>query len=293
MPFEELPDDIAQFFANGGELPASLITEQTPVETAATGTTATPAATTPAEVTAPAEPVVTAPAENPYAARLIAERDAQVKSLTDQLADLKAKIEKANEPAAPDPNIDPLGSLTHQLGKLQKQLDTLVTAQTETKEMTLQEKQAQAFFNKVNGDIADFKKDHADYGDAYNHLVKMRTQDFIDMGMSKEEAQTAMNQEEMQITHRALASGKNPGAVAYAMAQRYGYKPAAPVQTPENKLDAIKKGLEASKTTERATPPETGNVTLENVAQLSEAELNKTVENDWEGLFGKRKGIFG
>lgn len=294
MPFEELPDDIAQFFANGGELPASLLAEATPTEPAVTATPATAATVAePVAPTEPVEPVATEPADSGYASRVIAERDAKVLELSTALDELKKQIAKASEPAAPDPNVDPLGSLTHQLGKLQKQLDTLVTSQTEVQTQTLQEKQAQAFFTQVNNNIASFKTTHADYDDAYKHLVKMRTQDFMDMGMSKDEAQNAMNQEEMQITVRAMQAGKNPGAIAYSMAQRYGFKASAAPVPPENKLDTIKKGLEASKTTEAATPSNTGKVSLETLDTLSDSELNKAVADDWEGLFGKRKGIFG
>lgn len=289
MPYEELPEDIAAFFSSGGELPESL--KPAPVEAVATPAPA-PTPAPEAVVDAPAPAPTPAPAGDPYAARLIADRDAQIKQLSDSLADLKAKIERANEPAAPDPNTDPLGHLTHQFKTLQKQLDTLIGAQTEQATMTVQERQAQAFFAKVNGDIADFKGTHADYDKAYEHLVKMRTQDYIDMGMTREEAGNAMGQEEMQIVQRALHAGKNPGAVAYGMAQRYGYKAPAPTPAPENKLDTIKKGIAASETVKSGNPPEV-DVSLENLETLSDSALNKQVEDNWEGLFGKKKGIFG
>lgn len=292
MAFEELPPEYAEFFTNGGELPATLAAEHEAQLAEAPAPTPAPAAT-PAPTPAPVvDEAPVAPTANPYLERLLAEKDNQLKLVSNQIEELKLKIAKAQEPAAPDPAVDPLGSLQHQLKSLQTKLDNVLNAQTESQTMSVQEKNAQQFFNHVNSQIAEFKTTHTDYDAAYKHLIEVRKQDFRDQGMTADEAARSMGQEEMQIVQRAVTIGKNPAEIAYSMAKRYGYKPTAAVVT-ENKLETIKKGLEASQTTERGTPPSTGKVSLDNIESASDSDLNKAVENDWEGLFGKRKGIFG
>jgi hypothetical protein len=113
------------------------------------------------------------------------------------------------------------------------------------------------------------------------------------MGFTEQQIRVALGNEEMQITKPALALGKNPAELVYNFAKRYGFQAKAPVPTPENRLEMIKKGMDASQTLDRSTPPEVGKITTDNISQASEAQIQKMVEDDWEGLFGKSKnGIF-
>ena len=113
------------------------------------------------------------------------------------------------------------------------------------------------------------------------------------MGYTEQQIRAALGNEEMQITKQALALGKNPAELVYNFAKRYGFQAKAPVPTPENKLAMIQKGMDASATLERGTPPDAGKITTDNIAQASEAQINKMVADDWEGLFGKSKnGLF-
>src|SRR5258708_2234242 len=150
MAFEELPPEYAEFFNNGGELPTALAAEQAAAAAAVPAPSPAPTATpvavestpaaTPAPATIPDAPV--APTTNPYLERLLAEKDSQVTQLADQIKALQDRITKATEPAAPDPLVDPLGHLNHQLKTMQANLDKLITSQTEATTQTTQDRQA-------------------------------------------------------------------------------------------------------------------------------------------------------
>jgi|ERR1700692_220955 len=298
MAFEELPAEYASFFNSGGELPDALLAEHKPAPV----TPQPVAVETPAEVVAPVvpeakvetpTPAPVVPETNPFAVQLLQEKENQLNELQKKIAELTGKIDRAAEVPAPDKTLDPLGYMTHQMEKLQAQIDAMTKAQTETTAQTQQQREAEQFMNTVRSQVAAFEKATPDYQEAYKHLMTTRMQDFTDLGMTKEQIQQNLANEEMLITRQALAAGKNPAELVYSMAKRYGFKAAPAPVAPENKLDTIKKGMEASKTAERATPPESGKVTLETALQASDRDLTQAVDKQWEELFGGKKGIFG
>jgi len=299
MAFEELPEAYDAFFKSGGELPESLLAEHKPVEPVTpppVAAAATEAVETAAEPVAKVETPAPAPAvpntETNFAVQLVQEKERQLEELQKKIAELTGKIEKATEAPPPDKTLDPLGYMTHQMEKLEAQLAAMKEAQEAAKTQSTQEQQAQAFMQHVRSQVEAFEKATPDYQEAYKHLMQTRTQDFKDLGMTDQQVAQNLANEEMMITQQAIKSGKNPAEMVYAMAKRYGFKAAPAKVTPENKLDTIKKGLEAGKTAERSTPPDAGKITLETALNASDRELNNAVANSWEELFGQKKGIF-
>lgn len=300
--FEALPAGYEEFFNSGGEtLPPGETHVEAPVEEAAprveTVAEQTPPVIPPEGVVVETTPQVTAPVPDPALERFRTEADAHQRALEKRLSGMQAEIVRLTNPpkeeVAPDPQLDPLGHLNHQIQQANKQLSAMQAQKLEEAKVAAQQEQANRFMSAVNSQVQDFMKTHADYQEAYKHVVAMRTQDFTDMGMTQEQAREAMGQEEMRITAQAFQANKNPAEMLYGMAQRYGYKPAAaaPVaQTAENKLDTIRKGMEAAKGAERGTPsPEP---TLESLKGASDRDINRMVENNWEQMFGKSKDIF-
>lgn len=290
MAFQELPAEYDEFFKSGGELPTALLAEHKPE-------VPPPVAKVEPEVVVAVEPVekpapIVVPETNPFAVQLLQEKERQLDDLNKKIAELTGKIEKASETPPPDKTLDPLGFMTHQMEKLQAQLDAMTAAQTAAKDQTTQETQAQQFMNHVKGQVAAFEKATPDYQDAYKHLMTTRSQDFKDLGMNEQQINQNLANEEMMITRQALAAGKNPAEMVYTMAKRYGFKAAAVKVEPDNKLATIQKGLEAAKTGERSTPPDAGKVTLETALNVSDRELTQAVDKQWEELFGTKKGIF-
>lgn len=321
MAFETLPPEYQSFF-DTGELPASMqgeaeaaaaeaarvAAEQAANDEAVRVAAGQPQVVTPPVVTPPVtepaliDPAPQAPTSNPYLERLLAERDNQQAALQKQLADAQEQLKKLTEVAPPDPMTDPLGFLAHKIDATQKEIAALRASQTQVTEQQAQQAEVNAFLQNVDAHVKAFTATHPDYNDAYKHLATMRMQDFKDVGMTDAQAKQAFGQEEVGITQRALQMGKNPAEIAYGMATRYGYKagavtpvtpntPAA-VKVADDKLDAIKKGLEASKEATRGVPV-ADVADVANLRNMSDKDLNKLVESDWDSVFGKSKGIFG
>lgn len=323
MAFEELPPEYKSFF-DTGELPASMqgeadaaaaetariaaeqVANDEAVRVAAEAAEAAKVVVPPVvePVVAPLiEPAPQPPANNPYLERLLAENDATAKRLQEQLTEAQNQLKKLTEVAPPDPMTDPLGFLAHKIDATQREIAALRESQTQQTQQQTQQAEVNAFLANVNNQVQAFTATHPDYQDAYKHLATMRMQDFQDVGMTPEQAKQAFGQEEIGITQRALQMGKNPAEIAYGMATRYGYKagvvapvvpntPAAKVVAAEDKLDAIKKGLEASKEATRGVPVADA-TDVANLRNMSDKDLNKLVESDWDSVFGKSKGIFG
>lgn len=283
---ENLPADWDQFFTNNGEVPASLQTET--VETVE-GPVEKPVVE--AVVEEAAKPVVEAPGVDlSQYERMLNGIQEQNRLLQQQLEAVKASIPKPAEPQAPDPTTDPLGNLQFQMQAIQKQISDLTSGTQEQHKATVQETQMKNFIDTVNSQVSTFKTTHADYDDAYNHLVKTRVADFVDRGMNATQAREAVGKEEMEIAARAVQNGKNPADIAYNMAKRYGYvaKVAAKVE-PENKLDTIRKGIESTKDVESEAGKE--ELSLANLREADDKQLDRLVRNDWDGIFGKKSSV--
>jgi len=297
--FEQIPADIQEFFTTG-QLPESLASQQA---TAPTSTVQTAAA--PAEVEAPkpspASPSSVEPPPAPQLPdlsvyeRLLEAQQAREAELRQQLETVKGQMAKLMAVPAPDPTTDPLGYLNHQMKTIQDQINAMqnqTQQQTQTQE---QQAQVQQFVGAVNSQINAFKATNPDYDAAYKHVIDARMQDYRDMGMTESQARQTLGQEESNIALRAMQQGKNPAEVVYKMAQRLGYKAQAAKPTDgATKLETIRKGQQASETVQASSRGEpTGEISIETLKNASEADLNKMVENDWEKIFGKSKGIFG
>lgn len=303
MAFEELDPEIAAFFNNRGELPANTAEEDVPAAAAETSTDAADDATESGvaehhvEIPDPAAQSIVAPApvappSNPYLERLLEETSARTKQLEAQAAELRAKLEEKAAPVAPDPTVDPLGYLAFKIdenAKLTKQLQEQIAAQQQT---TTADTQINKFIQTVEAQVADFMKSHQDYPKAYEHLVNLRMEEYALRGMTKKQADEALNQEQTQITQAALSSGHNVGEVVYALAQKYGYKPqtTTAVVPPKSKLDALKEGIETGTPVERGTPPT--HVSVDNLKNMTEREINEVVadEDKWAKLMGHKHG---
>jgi len=293
MAFEELPADYDTFFKTG-ELSDALKAQMTPpVDT-------TVAPTPPVETVVEAKPVVadpppvTTPApdqSNVYLQQLLRDREEAGKLMGEQMKQLQAKIDQMSAPPAPDPATDPLGAMMHQMKQMEKQIADFQKGATETQAQATQQQQAQQLLNHVKQQIGEFSKTHADYQQAYEHLKSVRTADYTEMGLTQAQIIQQLGNDERTIVQQALQQGKNPAELVYSFAKRYGYVPPVATPTPEEKLETIKKGLEASKQVTQAAPPATG-YTLDAAKVASDRDLTNMVENHWEEMMGGRKGIF-
>lgn len=260
----------------------------------------------PAPVPAP-EPVLApepapVPANDPSAdlQRILAQEAARREQLEQSLAKLQKQIEDATKPLPepePDAQKDPLGAMMHKMQKIMQDVETLKTGLTQQAQQAQQATRMQEFVSGLRQVRDEFAKQQPDFMDAYQHLRRARAEDLRDVGVPETEIQKALLQDEMAVSHNAIAQGKNPAAVIYGMAKRYGYVPKTPAGTPApspvDKIAALAKGAAAAVAPPRADTAV--DLTLDGLKDAGDADLDKLVQDEklWGRLVGgSRPDIF-
>lgn len=269
------------FFATG-ELPAELVAQQTPA----------PAIVPTTQIVAP----VTEPAIAPFDTTDLLRRSleeaqaARVRAET-QLEELKRQSETANQPKiqAPDPNLDPLGSMMHQLDQMNKTVVNLEQKLSQEQQNNLLKQQFEQFTNSIREIKQNYEKTVPDFQAAYDHVRAVRTEDLRMVGVPAEQISQVLLQDELNIAQNAIKSGRNPAEEMYKMAKRYGYAPkaaAAMPTLPTEKLANIVKGQQTSKDLPRADIG--AELTTEGLRDAGDSDLNKLVQDDklWAKLVG-------
>lgn len=266
-----------------------------PLELAALGNAPAPAPA-PAPAEPPAVPPAPAPAPAPDATEILRQ---SLQEAQRQVAELQA-AQKTQPPApapadpGPDATVDPVGALLHQIKGVQEQIKAIQEAQAQTTEQSTQMQRFQAFQQQVLGLRAEFEKTHADFNDAYQHLRTVRASDLAEFGMTKDQINQTLFQEEVALSEKAIREARNPAEVAYEMAKRHGYTPkaAAPAPAPAPAgpdAAAIARAQSASRQLPAAAPAGGDTeLTLDGLRQASDADINKLVLNDasWKKLTG-------
>jgi hypothetical protein len=287
---------VEQKFFETGELPPELAglasgTGTPPAAPPATSTGVPPAAASPSPPAASPPPVtVTPPA--PDDSDAMRQLRATTQAMTQRLAELTEKLEKANQPPppqAPDPAVDPLGALMHEIKTMNGKMAEMEQRMTQGQQMTAQQQQFQAFVENIKAVKAEFIKTTPDFNAAYAHLRNTRMQDLRDVGVPEDQIPQVLLQDELAVAQNAIATGKNPAAVIYGMAKRYGYQGAAPAPAAgQTKLADLKQGLAASTNVPPATPDPA--LTVESLKDAGDADLDKIVQDDkqWARVVGNR-----
>jgi hypothetical protein len=228
----------------------------------------------------------------------------QLAAAQQQAAQLAAALEaaqqqrKAAEPPPPDPDTDPLGSMLHQLDKVNKSVTDI---QAEITNQQNQQQQLSAF-NRFQAQVQTLRDQFAitapDFQDAYNHLRNNRLSDLRQLGFDEASASRQVFQEEVALSQAAINQGRNPAESIYEMAKRHGYAKSAtapatptanaPVPPAQPKLTSIKAGVESSPPNLPRTPG-TEEITLESLREASDSDLNRLVSDPaaWSKIAGK------
>lgn len=247
---------------------------------------------TPAPTAAPIAATEPAPDPNAFLREAIANSNAQIAALSKQIADMQSATIKPPEVVAPDPNVDPLGSMFHRLDQVNK---TVADLQKQLLEQQTQQKQIEAFNNfqrQVTALKDEFAKTHTDFDAAYKHLRDARTADLKAFGMPDADIQKTLFQEEFNLSQACVGSMKNPAEAIYEMAKRHGYQPksqptSAPTAAPNVKIDVLKAGVQAAPPSLPKTHvPE--DISVESLRDASDADLNKLVQDPaaWAKIAG-------
>lgn len=218
-----------------------------------------------------------------------------------QAAALAAQIEAAQKPppapapVAPDPTVDPLGSMLHQLATVNKNVADLQNALVTQQQQQSQMVQFQRFQQQVVAMRDQFAIANPDFPEAYDHLRNARMADLRTFGVPEADIPKQLFQEEIVLSESAIKVGKNPAEAIYEMARRHGYatKTPAPVAGPapapapvQSKLSLVKGAPPAVPNLPRTPAP--ADITAESLRDATDADLNKLVQDPaaWAKIAG-------
>lgn len=283
-----MPDmtEFEQKFFETGELPPELAAEAEPVP-------ALPELKVEPKIDPLASPLtLEPPVQDPTEVLRRSLQDEQTRRIQAEtrLQDIEKQANAAKSVVAPDPNVDPLGSMFHQLKQVNDTVASLQTQLTQEQQNNLQRQQFQQFTNSIQQIKNEFVKTTPDFDAAYQHIRNTRTEDMRSFGVAEDQIPQMLAQTEFNMAQAAITNGKNPAEEMYNAAKRYGYVPkAAPKaakMSPDEKLAQLTKGADAAKSPAKGAPD--NELTTEGLQDADEASLSKFVQDDklWAKLVG-------
>ena len=186
----------------------------------------------------------------------------------------------------PDPNEDIFGYAKY----LEKQIQDIRAGQTQLTEAQKLEQTQRAEATQRNevltayqGDVRRVMTAQPEFADAYNHLLNGRIAELELLGVSKADAVQAVRDEEFSIAQAAIQAGQSPAERLMQIAKLRGFAPkaaepaapAAPAETAAERSARIAKGQAGSLSLSSAGGAPAGELTLEMLASMSEADFAK------------------
>lgn len=184
----------------------------------------------------------------------------------------------------PDPNQDIFGYVQH----LEKQIRDLASGQTQMTEAQKAEQTQRAEATQRNevltsyrGDVQRVMAAKPEFAPAYDYLFSGRIAELTFLGVPEAEAVQAVREEEFNIAQDAIRAGQSPAERLMKLATLRGFAPkpaepaapAAAAETPSEKSARIAKGQAASLSLSSAGGAPAGEITLEMLASMSEADF--------------------
>lgn len=186
----------------------------------------------------------------------------------------------------PDPNEDIFGYAKY----LEKQIQDIRAGQTQLTEAQKTEQaqrveatQRNEVLTAYRGDVQRTIAAQPEFAQAYEHLFSDRIAELQLLGVPEADAVQAVREEEFGIVQAAIQAGQSPSARLMQLAKLRGFAPkaaepaapAAPAETPAEKSARISKGQAASLSLSSAGGAPAGELTLEMLASMSEADFAK------------------
>ena len=171
----------------------------------------------------------------------------------------------------PDPN-DPLAVMEHNQKLTAQELHNLKQRQAHDDYQRQQHNQQEQLVTWAQSKAAEFAQEAPDFNDAYGFMRQKRHAEFTAMGLDPGRVAQGLHNDELWVFAHAAQTGKNPAQIIYDMAVANGYKKGAAKVTPEQKMQTLQKGVEASKTLGAGGAP-AGNPTPEQIADMSESDF--------------------
>lgn len=196
-------------------------------------------------------------------------------------AALEKRLSDIQNPPAEKPAFE-----TDPAGFLKNEVDDLKKTSTQIAEQTQKANLEKEISNRLQTSEAAFSKDYPDYIDAAQHLVKIMTANMEALGVSDAaQRNTALQNEILQLTVRALRNGKEPAELIYALAKNQGFTGKTQIGNTD-KLETIAKGQEASATLGSGGRADAGKLTLDSLSKMDDDDFNALVldEKKWKQI---------
>jgi hypothetical protein len=209
------------------------------------------------------------------------------KSLPDKPEEVAEKVPEYGE--------DPLGYLHGNQANIEKLAKETGKEIEQVRAELEQEREFKRVATITQSKENAFKQTHTDYNDAFTHLLKVTEADLQDSGMKEAEIPQNIANMIYAFSKSAVDAGKDPAAMLYDRAKRYGYVQKEAVADPtegktdvDEHMDTVQKGIEASKTVKGSQSVET-EPTAEKIMEMMDSDDPK-VQAEAEKMFRKFLG---
>lgn len=204
---------------------------------------------------------------------------------------MQAPAQPAAQQAAPEPEKvpDPAEDIFGYIEHLKKELEAVRSGHqqvTEAQKQQAEQARVQAEEREIVGfyqrDHQRFAAAEPAYADAYSFLVQGRVAELKLYGLDDQQAIAQANADELAFVRSAVQRGLSPAEQAFALAKARGFvakaavpatPPAAPAETPAERQARLAAGQAAARSLSGAGGGPAGEVTVEMLASMSEAEF--------------------
>ena len=172
----------------------------------------------------------------------------------------------------PDKDPDPVEALKHNQQLLAQQAHDAAVWRQQQEQRARQADGERRLTGWAQAQAQEYAQENPDFPEAYNHIRMVRANELMALGLSGEELLHRLRGEELSVFYEAHQKGKNPAEIAFNMAKAAGWQPKKKEATPEQKIENLQKGTQASKSLGTGGAP-SGNPTAEQIAAMSDDEF--------------------
>lgn len=183
------------------------------------------------------------------------------------------EIQARMNPQAPPPEVDtqPVDYFLYENQQI-KQSVQQVQQQLQEKQNQENERAQDANIRRELANIeAEFVSKTPDYMESAAYLKQQVANDLYNRGVSQEDLGRAVDEQMKAMVLQSANMGANPAEFAYNLAKSRGFKSKPSIDT--SKIASIQKGQVAAKSLSSATGSSKGEITLEAMAEMSDADL--------------------
>lgn len=203
------------------------------------------------------------------------------KEMQSEIDRMKAIINEAYQARQPKPepppsfDDDPAMNLKYQTEALRSETEAMKQHLQRQAEQSQQQAYSNQLIDHYRSSAVEFAKTNPEFTEAYNYLLKQRSDEYLAAGYQQEELGQYLIGDEFSIVDKAVKDGVNPAERILALAKARGFSGKQSDQKIQSKIEKIEKGIQAGKSLSSARGVSDSDVTLESLADLPTDEFNK------------------